>query len=309
MAERTETDTMMRAGALAVPGPAARHRLADFVMLTKPRLVSLVLVTTLVGFFLGSRGKVDLLLGAVTLLGTGLAAAGAMALNQYLERDLDARMDRTRVRPLPDGRLAPTEALAFGVLATASGLSVLALLSGPMAAAVTSLTVGVYLFVYTPLKRRTSLATIAGAIPGALPPVTGWVAASGGELGAGALALFAILFLWQLPHFLALSWMYREDYGRAGIVVLPASDPDGLMTGRQMVANLLALLPAALLPNLVGMAGSVYFFGALLLSLMFLACGVAFALRRSRRAARRVFLASLAYLPALLLLLAFGSPR
>jgi len=230
-------------------------------------------------------------------------AAGAMALNQYLERDLDGRMARTRLRPLPDGRLAPVEALAFGVATTAAGLTILTFLVNPLAGAVEAVTVASYLFVYTPLKVRTSLSTVAGAIPGALPPVAGWVAARG-SFGAGAAALFAILFLWQLPHFLALAWMYREDYRKAGIVVLPSSDPDGSMTGRQMVANLLALLPASLLPCLAGIAGTAYFVGAVLLSVGFLAFGIAFALNRSQARARRVFLASLAYLPALLTLLA-----
>ena len=294
-----------RTGTIALPQQAARRRMADFVMLTKPRLVSLVLVTTLVGFYMGSSGKVDIPLLVNTILGTALAAAGAMALNQCLEREVDGKMARTRLRPLPDGRLQPFEALAFGVVVTASGLLLLAFLVNPLASGVTAATVGTYLFVYTPLKQKTSLATIAGAIPGALPPVTGWVAARG-TLGAGAGALFAILFLWQLPHFLALAWLYREDYAKAGIVVLPSSDPDGSMTGRQMVGNLLALIPAALLPNLVGLAGAAYFVGALVFSGLFLACGAAFAIHPSRPAARRVFLASLAYLPALLALLAPG---
>ncbi len=214
-------------------------------------------------------------------------------------------MERTRLRPLPDRRLAPVDALGFGALLAVSGLSVLTLLVSPLSGAVTAATLAIYLFAYTPLKRRTSLATIVGAVPGALPPVTGWVAAHG-SFGAGATALFAILFLWQLPHFLSLAWLYREEYSRAGIVVLPAADPDGAITGRQMIANLLALLPAALLPSLIGLAGPVYFAGALLLTGGFLAVGVGFAVTRSLAGARRVFFASLAYLPALLALLAFG---
>jgi len=290
-------------GALLTQAPAKR-RAVDFLALTKPRLVSLVLVTTAVGFVLGSPARVDGRLLALTILGTALAAAGALALNQYLERELDARMARTRGRPLPGGRLLPVEALAFGVLAASTGLLVLTILVGPLAGLVTAATVALYLFVYTPLKTRTSFATIAGAIPGALPPVTGWVAARG-ELGPGAAALFVILFLWQLPHFLALAWLYRDQYEQAGIVVLPSSDPDGSMTGRQMVANLLALLPAALLPSLVGIAGPVYFVGSLVFGLLFLASGAGLAVTRSRAGARRVFLASLLYLPALLALLAY----
>ena len=294
----------MRADTISIPLAPARRRAADFLALTKPRLVTLVLLTTCVGFVLGSPERLDGALLGVTILGTALAAAGSLALNQYLERRLDARMDRTRMRPLPDGRLQPIEALAFGSLLASSGVIVLTLLAGPLPGLVTAATVGLYLFVYTPLKQRTSLATIAGAVPGALPPVTGWVAARG-EFGAGAAALFAILFLWQLPHFLALAWMYRDEYANAGIVVLPASDPDGSMTGRQMVANLMALIPAALLPSLAGIAGPVYLVGALVLGSMFLASGVGLARKRSSESAKRVFLASLIYLPALLGLLAF----
>jgi heme o synthase len=296
---------MSRTQTLSIGQVAATRRAADFLALTKPRLVTLVLVTTLVGFYAGSVGRVDVPLLGVTILGTALAAAGALALNQYLEREIDRRMARTRLRPLPDGRLGAFEALVFGVATTAAGLVILTFLVNPLVGAVEALTVASYLFVYTPLKTRTSLATIAGAFPGALPPVAGWVAARG-AFGAGAGALFAILFLWQVPHFLALAWMYREDYRKAGIVVLPSSDPDGSMTGRQMVANLTALLPAALLPCLAGIAGTAYFAGALLLSAGFLAFGIAFAVNRTQARARRVFLASLAYLPALLTLLALA---
>ncbi len=202
---------MSRTQTLSIGQVAATRRAIDYLVLTKPRLVTLVLVTTLVGFYAGSTGRVDLPLLVNTILGTALAAGGALALNQYLERELDGRMARTRQRPLPDGRLAPFEALAFGVATTAAGLTILTILVNPLVGAVEAVTVATYLFVYTPLKTRTSLATIAGAVPGALPPVAGWVAARG-SFGAGAAALFAILFLWQLPHFLALAWMYREDY-------------------------------------------------------------------------------------------------
>jgi protoheme IX farnesyltransferase len=292
-----------RTGTLEIAGSAASRRAADFLALTKPRLVSLVLVTTLVGFVVGSPAHVDLPALLLTVLGVGLAAGGGMALNQYLERDLDARMARTRTRPLPDGRLVPVEALAFGVLTTSAGVLLLTLAVGPACALVTAATVATYLFVYTPLKTRTSLATIAGAVPGALPPVAGWVAARG-DLGAGAVALFIILFLWQIPHFLSLAWLYREEYAEAGIVVLPSADPGGAITSRQVVINLVALLPAALLPVLAGLAGPVYLAGALGLGALFLTCGAGLAIVRSRVWARRVFLASLAYLPALLTLLA-----
>lgn len=294
-----------RSETLSYVQTAGRRRAVDFLALTKPRLVAMVLVTTAVGFYVGSAGAVDLVLLVNTLIGTAFAGGGALALNQYVERDVDSRMARTRVRPLPDGRLQPFDALAFGVLTATSGIVILTLLANPLAGAVTAATIAIYVFVYTPLKRRTSLATIAGAVPGALPPVTGWVAAQGG-IGAGAVALFAILFLWQLPHFLALAWLYKDEYRAAGIVVLPSSDPDGSITGRQMVANLLALLPVALLPNLIGVAGGLYFAGALVLTVLFLAIGIVFAVTRTRSAARWVFLASLAYLPALLALLALG---
>lgn len=294
-----------RSETISLDHAVVRRRAADFLALTKPRLVSLVLVTTVVGFYVGSPGALDLVLLLNTLFGTALAAGGALALNQYIERDVDSRMARTRIRPLPDGRLQPFDALAFGTLTAASGIVILTLLVNPLAGAVTAATVATYLFVYTPLKKRTSLATIAGAVPGALPPVTGWVAARG-QIDAGAAALFAILFLWQLPHFLALAWLYKDEYRAAGIVVLPSSDPDGSITGRQMVANLLALVPAALLPNFLGMAGWLYFGGAIILTGLFVTAGIAFAVTRTRTAARRVFFASLAYLPALLALLAIG---
>lgn len=290
---------------LALTQAETRRRPADFLVLTKPRLVTLVLVTTLVGFIVGSGGRVDLVLLAWTILGTGLTAGGALALNQYLERDVDGRMERTRRRPLPDGRLAPTDALVFGAACAAAGLLVLALLANLLACAVTAATFGIYLAAYTPLKRISSLATIVGAVPGALPPVTGWAAARG-DLSAGAWTLFAIMFLWQIPHFLALAWMYKDEYARAGIVVLPSSDPDGRLTGRQMVAYLAVLTPVSLAPAALGLAGPFYVLCALALSSAFLALGVGFALVPSRDRARRVFLGSLAYVPALLALLVFA---
>jgi protoheme IX farnesyltransferase len=279
------------------------RRVADFVSLTKPRVVVMVLVTTFVGFYLASAGAPDWLRLIHTLVGTALAAGGTLALNQFLERDVDARMQRTRLRPLPDGRLQPGEAAAFGALTTVAGLAYVLVAAGVPAAAITAAISVLYLGVYTPLKRVSPLCTVLGAIPGALPPVAGWVAARG-ELGVGAGVLFAIMFLWQLPHTLAIARLYREDYARAGIRVLPVVDPDGGSTERQIVTGCLALHAAGLLPTLIGLTGGVYFFGALLLGALFLVFGAAQALRPSQPAARRVVIASVVYLPVLLVLMA-----
>ncbi|MGH7370301.1 MAG: heme o synthase, partial [Candidatus Methylomirabilales bacterium] len=210
--------------------------LADFFALTRPRVVLMVMITTLVGFYLASVGTPDYVRLTQTLVGLGFAAGGTLALNQYLERDVDARMQRTRLRPLPDGRLQPSEALIFGVAITGAGLLHLALFVNSLSAFVTAISVGSYLFLYTPLKRKTSLCSIVGAVPGALPPVIGWAAARG-ELGVEAWVLFAILFLWQIPHSLAIARLYRDDYARAGIRLLPVIEPDGGSTGRQIVSN------------------------------------------------------------------------
>ena len=287
----------------AVVVVAVRRRLADFVALGKPRVVLMVVLTTLVGYYLGAGFELDWLRLGHLLVGTALAAGGTLALNQYLERDLDARMHRTRSRPLPDGRLQPGEAAAFGALLTGGGIVYLAVSVGLGCAAVIAVIAVLYLGVYTPLKRVSPLATVLGAVPGALPPVAGWVAARG-DLGIGAGVLFAILFLWQLPHTLAIARLYRDDYARAGIRVLPVVDPDGGSTERQIVAGCLALHAAGLLPTLVGLTGGVYFFGALLLGALFLVVGMAQALRPSAPAARRVLLASVIYLPVLLALMA-----
>ncbi len=294
----------MSTRALDATLPREWRRALDFLELTKPRVVVMVLVTTVVGFYLGSHGAGDYARLLHTVIGTGLAAAGTLALNQFLEREVDARMERTRLRPLPDGRLQPIEALAFGAVITGAGVLYLTVAVGLLCGAVTAATVVLYLFAYTPLKLRSSLCVVVGAIPGALPPVTGWVAARG-ELGVGAWVLFAILFLWQLPHTLAIASLYREDYARAGIRVLPVVDPEGTSTERQIVTGCLALLGVGLLPTLIGLTGPVYFFGAFTLGVVFLGCGLAQALSRSAPAARRLLLASLLYLPTLLALMAF----
>lgn len=276
---------------------------ADFLALTRPRVVLMVMITTLVGFYLASVGTPDYVRLIQTLVGLGFASGGTLALNQYLERDVDARMVRTRLRPLPDGRLQPAEALVFGVAITGVGLLHLAFFVNGLSAFVTAISVGSYLFLYTPLKRKTSLCSVVGAVPGALPPMIGWVAARG-ELGLEAWVLFAILFLWQIPHSLAIARLYRDDYARAGIQVLPVVEPDGKSTGRQIVNNCLALLAVGLLPTLIGLAGSVYFFGALVIGVGFLGCGIGLAFSRSEAAARRLLFASLIYLPAQLGLMA-----
>ncbi|MFQ5802620.1 MAG: heme o synthase [Candidatus Methylomirabilales bacterium] len=279
-----------------------RH-LVDFLALTRPRVVMMVLITTFVGFYLASVGGPDYGRLFHTLAGMALAVGGTLALNQYLERDGDARMKRTRLRPLPAGRLQPTQALGFGVAITGGGLLYLAVAVNVLSTAVTAFSVASYLFVYTPLKRKTSLCSVVGAVPGALPPVVGWAAARG-ALGLEAWVLFGILFLWQIPHSLAIARLYRDDYARAGIRVLPVVEPDGGSTGRQIVSNCLALLAVGLLPTLIGLAGSVYFVGAMVLGLMFLGCGIVLAISRSEASARLVLFASLVYLPAQLGLMA-----
>ncbi len=293
----------MSEGTVVVDDAAVRRRVADFVSLAKPRVVLMVLVTTAVGFYLGTSGPVDVVRLLATIAGTGLAAGGTLALNQYIERDLDARMQRTRLRPLPDGRLQPTEALAFGVVLTVAGLLYLTLAVNALSGMVTAATAVSYLFLYTPLKRRSSLCSVIGAIPGALPPVTGWAAARG-DLGIEAWVLFSILFLWQLPHSLAIAWLYREDYARAGMRLLPVVEPDGRSTVRQILANCLALLAVAMLPTLLGVSGSVYFVVACVLGVGMLASGVHLAWARSPLAARRLLFVTLAYLPMLLMVMA-----
>lgn len=282
---------------------ARRQLAADLLALTKPRVVVMILVTTLVGYYVGLTGAPDYVRMLHLIVGTLLAAGGTLALNQYSERHVDALMERTRMRPLPDGRVQPLEALLFGAAITILGVVYLAAFVGALSAAVTAATAVLYLFAYTPLKLRTALCTIVGAVPGALPPVTGWVAARD-DLSLGAWVLFGILFLWQLPHTLAIARLYRDDYARAGVRVLPVVDADGSTTERQIVTGCLALLAVSLLPTLIGLTGGVYFTGALVLGVAFAVLGGWQALAPSTLSARRVLYASLLYLPALLALLA-----
>jgi protoheme IX farnesyltransferase len=276
--------------------------LNDYLILTKVRITVLVLVTTAAGFLLASGPRLDLVLLGWTLLGTGLAASGAAALNQVLEREADSRMQRTAARPIPAGRMTAAHGLWVGLGLALSGVAVLAALVNWLTALLALATVVLYVGVYTPLKRMTPLNTIVGAIPGAIPPVMGWTAVTG-ALGLPAWVLFAILFLWQLPHFLAIAWIFRDDYRRGGFPMLPVVDADGRATGRQVALYCAALVPVSLIPTFLGLTGPIYFFGALVLGLGFLAAGITMALHRRGKEARRVLLASVTYLPLLLVLL------
>jgi protoheme IX farnesyltransferase len=292
----------MNGTTLAVPATASRSRVADYWVLAKPGITVMVAVTAALGYYIAARGGLDWRVLLHLVGGTLLSSAGAAALNMVLERRLDAKMERTRNRPLPAGRLGAGEATAFGVLLTAAGVAWLGLGTNWTVAALSAATIGSYLFAYTPLKTKSSVCTLVGAVPGALPPVMGWAAT--GSLGVGAWILFLVMFFWQLPHFLALAWMYREDYERGGFPMLPVEDPSGASTGRQAVLQTLALLLASLAPAFAGMAGEAYLAAALLLGAGFLGFGVAFAVERSRARASRLFFASIAYLPLLLAALA-----
>ena len=279
-----------------------RSTVSDYWALTKPEVNVLVLASTLAGFYLGSRGPLSGLRLAHTLLGTLLVASGTATLNQFIEREYDARMRRTANRPLPAGRLAPSWALGFGVLLSAAGALDLALAVNALSSLLAVLTLGSYLAFYTPLKRRTPLCTLVGAFPGAMPPLIGWAAARA-SLSREAWVLYAVLFLWQFPHFLGIAWMYREDYARAGYIMLPPKDVDGRFTGREIFVFTLALLPVSLIPVFLNQAGAVYCFGASLFGLALLFYGARLAHSRSNALARRLVLASVIYLPLLFALM------
>jgi heme o synthase len=280
-------------------------RLADFVELTKPRIAALVLVTVAVAAFVAGWGPPDPLLLVNTLLGTTLVAASASALNQWLERDSDARMARTADRPLPAGRLGSTEVLVFSAATIGLGFVYLALAVNWRTAALGLLTWFVYVWIYTPLKTRTSANTAVGAVAGALPVLMGWVAV-GAPLGLKAFTLFLIVFLWQFPHFMAIAWIYRHQYAAAGLQMLPVVDPSGRRAGVQAVLSALVLVPVSLVPAVLELAGGAYFGWALVLGLGQLACAVAFLWRLDEISARRLLRASLVYLPAVLLALVLG---
>ena len=281
---------------------AVGNKVAAYVSLTKPRIVVMVLVTVGVGFLLGARGSAHPATLSLTLLGTALVAGGASTLNQWMERARDARMRRTANRALPRGRLGAVEAASFGVGLGLAGTAILLWGANWLAAAVAVSTLLLYVFVYTPLKPWTTLNTAIGAIPGALPPVIGWAAATE-TLGIEAFSLFLIVFLWQFPHFLAIAWIYREDYARGGLKMLPGVDPQGALTGRQATSYALALIPAGLLPATIGLAGPVYFVGALVLGLLYLVAAIQFWTGVSESTARRLLRMSFFYLPLVLLLL------
>jgi protoheme IX farnesyltransferase len=285
--------------ALTATAAAEKGWLAVYADLFKARLTSLVLLTTLVGFYLGSRGPVDFVLMCHTLLGTALLASGAAALNQLLEREYDARMRRTQDRPLPSGRLQPQTVLMVGCVAALIGLVYLTRAVNTTTGLIGALSLVCYLFVYTPLKRVTWLNTLVGAVPGALPPLMGWTAARGEWSGEG-LALFAIQAFWQLPHFMAIAWIYRDEYARAGFKMLPVVDPEGRRTGRQALGNTLALLPVSLCPFLFHLAGPIYLVCALVLGLSFVWFALQFSRHLTIPRARQLFYFSLVYLPVLL---------
>lgn len=278
---------------------ASRALAADLVELCKPRITLLVTLTAAAGFLLASPEGIDPVRFANALVGTALVAAGSAGLNQFVERDSDRRMRRTAQRPLPAGRMSPDGALAWAVLLATTGLLQLLLLVNALTALIGATTLVAYVLVYTPLKRVSALATVVGAFPGAAPPVMGWTAASG-RLELGGWVLFALLFLWQLPHFLAIAWLYREDYRAAGMPLLTVNDPDGRRTGRQALLWATALVPVTLMPSATGMTGWIALAGALAAGVWFLAAAARFARTQSVATARRLLLVSVFYLPAVL---------
>jgi protoheme IX farnesyltransferase len=280
----------------------------DYIQLTKPRITWLILMSTGVGFFFGARGASwDWLILLHTIIGTGLIASGTAALNQWMERDADARMNRTKRRPLPSGSISPERAFWFAVALSVLGFVELWLGANLLTALFGAFTLASYLFVYTPLKRVTPHSTTVGAIPGAMPPVIGYAAARG-DVNVEALALFAILFFWQFPHFYSIAWLYREDYGRAGIRMLPVVDPSGERTARQILLTGLVLIPVSLLPSWLGMTGNLYSAGAVLLGVMYFWYGVRVNRERTLMRARGVLMASIVYLPLLYVLLLADRP-
>ncbi|HQR47609.1 MAG TPA: heme o synthase, partial [Thermoanaerobaculia bacterium] len=294
--------------AVRAPAPslaALRARAADYVVLTKPRITLFVVLTAAVGFAAGTTGRLaamDLVLLAHTLAGTALVASGTSAFNQLSELGLDGRMRRTAGRPLPAGRLSPLGAFLFAAALSVAGIAELALFVNFLTAVLAAATLVSYVCLYTPMKTVSPLSTIVGAVPGALPPLGGFTAVQG-AIAAPGLVLFVLLFLWQLPHFFAIGWRHRADYGAAGVRILPTIDPTGRRTSRQAFGWCLALLPASLLPPALGMAGSVYAVGALALTLLFLAASFRFARETTDERALALFLASIGWLPAVLLLL------
>lgn len=284
-----------------------RPWLASLFELTKPRLTALVVFTTWLGYSLASPKMHFSMHFLHCMLGSWLVASGAAALNEYMERELDARMRRTQRRPLPEKRVSPRAALIFGVLISALGALELVIFVNPLTSLLSLISLGSYLFCYTPLKTRTSLSTVVGAVPGAIPPLLGWTAVRG-SLAPEAWVLFLILFIWQLPHFLAIALIYRDDYARAGFPMLPVIDPEGGMTARMIILYTAVLIPVTLMPAQMGIAGFSYFYGALGLGAAFFICGAFTAVHRTVVQARRLLLASVIYLPTLLTWMACSRP-
>ncbi len=293
----TPTPESPRPTVSLLPWPGTAAKASDFAALAKPRLNLLVVASTGAGFFLAAE-RIDPAVFFHTIVGTALVAGGAAAFNEIIERDSDALMRRTRTRPLPMRRLELAPATWFAFSLSILGLLQLAAGATTLAAGVALATLVSYVLVYTPMKRRSPMATLVGGIPGALPPVIGWAAASG-ELTAGAWVLFAIVFLWQMPHFLAIAWLCRDDYARAGLKMLPVVEPDGRSTAQQTVLYAAVLVPVSLLPAVAGLAATLYFAGAAVLGLAFFAFAVRFAARRDRPTAVRLFVGSIVYLPLL----------
>lgn len=284
----------MKSGALTVAG--SRGRFADYVELSKPRLNLLVVLTSAAGFYLAMGRDIRWLALFNTIVGTALVAGGASAMNQIYERKTDLVMSRTRMRPLPDGRVSPLEAGVFALMMSVAGLLVLAAGTNTLASMVALATLVTYVGIYTPMKPRTSFATVIGAIPGALPPMIGWAAATD-TISREAWLLFGIVFLWQMPHFLAIAWMLRDDYRRAGFPMLPVIEPDGRSTARQVAAYAAALVPVSIVPTTMHLTSTAYVYGALALSLAFLAASLRFAFARTDAHARTLFFSSIVYLP------------
>ncbi len=303
--QRRRTDPGLKADAVASPNVGDSPvvtRIRAYWELTKPGITRMVLLTTAVGFYMATGGPLDWALLVHTLVGVGLAAGGTNALNQWWEREADARMKRTRGRPLPSGRLGPLEALVFASAISVLGIGYLLAFVNPASAAVVAFTLASYVFLYTPFKKLSPAALYVGAVPGALPIVAGWVAA-GGALDAAAWVLFGILFVWQLPHFLALGWLYREDYGRGGFTTYGQTD-GGARMGRRIFVSALALVLLSLAPTALGISGPLYLVGALVLGAGFLAIGLRLSSGATAVGARKAFIASVVYLPLVLALMA-----
>ena len=278
--------------------------LIDFIELTKPKLLLLVLLTTIAGFYIGSQGSADFMLMGITLIGTTFVAAGALVLNQHIERDIDATMKRTKNRPLPAGRLEARSALILGLTLSISGLFINFVFVNILTGTLAIISMAAYLLVYTPMKTKSAFCIVIGAVPGALPAAGGWVAATG-SFNQGALILFAILFFWQIPHSLAIAWLYKSDYEKAGMKLLPDSYPGDNATGHQVLMNTMALLPIGLMPSILGITGPIHFFAALLLGIAFALFAVKFSMNQSISTAKNLLYASYIYIPFQLGIMSF----